>query len=404
MAQCAREKLQASARDFWSSIRSFDDAAKKHADDSTQPTENAAVMSLERIENVLKIMFNSCTTGAVPETTPENEPTSSAKDFEKRSRSSRSRDFVSGEHVYAQLFMDDQARATRAVDGLRERAASSPRSRASARLKQSTPSPQVSNNGPPTSRDLDISNDLSFDDGISAISAHTLEEMARIHDHKSTFYSQNKLADKSISKVETISYTKRNPVVSPSQAQPASTKVISPPVKFTRGRSSGTTGSKSTKSTRSSQDSEFASVWKKEERKYWDDVVQQDKKSFAMSVSSSSKLSSLSKKGRRRSRCGGSLSVSSNVYTGCKSCCFLAVLLMIVFSSSCSRPSKTSPLQQELQRVPPPTPTTAPTLTSTLIHTMLYSSILEVSWAVKKFSTGSFPSRLWIPLGSRNVW
>lgn len=290
MAQCAREKLQASARDFWSSIRSFDDASKRREGDSSQATENAATMSLERIESIFKLMFGSCTTGAVPQASPETDP--NLHNHNNVQRRSRSSNFVSGEHVYAQLFMDDQARATRAVDGLRERAASSPRSQPNGRFIPTTPNEQALKvSPPPTSRDLDISNDLSFDDGISAISAHTLEEMARIHDHKSNFYSKSNF---STSQVETISYPRRNPAPS------TTTKVIASPLNLTRGRSTGTIGTKGTKSTKSSQDSEFASVWKKEEAKYWDDVVQQDKKSFAMNGDTKKS----SKKGRRRSRCG----------------------------------------------------------------------------------------------------
>lgn len=313
MAQ-ARDKLQASAREIWSSIRSFDDVARKRDGESTQPTESANVMSLERIESVFKVMFGSCTTGGVPQASPEEDPTDSTKPFERRSRSVRSRDFVSGEHVYAQLFIDDQkVRATRAVDGLRERAASSPRARSASRLREPLPTRRSLPAALPTTKAVDISSDFSFDDGISAISAHTLDEMARIHDHKTTVYSKNTITPNRTSQVETITYhgsNRRNPGASIGN-RPTSTKVTSTPLKFTRGRSSGTLGSKGTKSTKSSHDSEFASVWKKEERKYWDDVVQQQDKSKKTNALMGTPKQACSKNGRRRSRCG-SLSVSSS--------------------------------------------------------------------------------------------
>ena len=350
LAQCARDKLQASASVIWSSIRSFDEtnnnntsskqqqSSNDESDSTPQTTtaENTAAMSLEKIENVLKVMFGSCTAG-MPQRNPSSaEPAPTTVPCERRSRS---RDFVAnkdmGEHVYEQLFMDDQARATRAVEGLRAKSSSTPTSK--------SPSPQFSSYfgaplastpighnvpvaaAPLTTKAIDVSGDFDFDDGISAISNHTLEEMARVHEHRQSLSPTKRTTSSSKSRggaiVENISYplpsrsrqraptTPRSPPVHP---MPSS---IMAPVKFSRGPSHGTAGTKSskgTKSTSSTHDShsEFASVWRKEEAKYWDDVVEKEKKSsnsFAMSASRRSAT-----KSRRRSRCG-----SHSVRTRC---------------------------------------------------------------------------------------
>ncbi|CAB9505881.1 expressed unknown protein [Seminavis robusta] len=320
MAQSARDKLQASAREIWTSIRN---ESMDSSNGQGQPSADGTMtMSFEKIEAVLKAMFGSCTTGVPPNNNPQ-EPTTCALPCEqKRSRSTgtgtRSRDFVSSEHVYAQLFEDDQAKASRAVNGLRERAAStSPRSKFSNQFRdfpktKSTPTPgrltPAPPPPPPSTRAVNISADLSFDDGISAISANTLEEMAKVHE----FRNQTRLTSKhAISNVEDISYKHAN-----RSRQNSESKVISPrqvqsimaPVKFTRGPSMGThtsratRSSKGTKSTSSTQDSEFASVWRKEERKYWDDVVAQNK--VIQPLSGPGRHPATKKSSRRRSQSG----------------------------------------------------------------------------------------------------
>jgi hypothetical protein len=327
MAQSARDKLHASAREIWSSIRSLDESSRgEMVDGGRSPkSEGSMSMSFEKIESVLKVMFASCTTGVPPHNQQEPTPTPLACE---RSRSASSREFLAtkdiGEHVYAQLFMDDQTRASKAVDGLRlKAAASSPRSKSSSRASHS-PQPKTSPvhsvpDAPPSTRAVDISA-LSFDDGISAISAHTLDEMARVHDHTSDFYNQSEVARQlsSSSKVEKISYSRSSRSSCRGEQNVGSPRIprgpsIITPVKFTRGPSHGTHGSKTThsskatKSTTSTHDSGFASVWRNEERKYWDDVVQNDKKD----ATGGSARHSVSKKfSRQRSQ-----SVNSSVST-----------------------------------------------------------------------------------------
>lgn len=325
IAQSAKEKLQASAQEIWSSIRSFDDVNKKPSKDGSAGPDNgegAATMSLEKISSVLGVMFGSCTTGMPHKAPGLDEPTQTLDQPAKRQRS---REFVStkdiGEQVYAQLFVDDQERASRAVEGLRVKAALSPNGRSPSKTNLeptcSPPNPagQKTPDMPPTTTAVDVSDDFSFDDGISAISSHTLEEMAKVYDHKASISQQHKTKHfRRANNVQKISY----PTSSRPQRSPKSPSKFPPlpsimaPLKFSRGQSHGTHASKATKSskgtksTNSTQDSEFASVWRKEERKYWDDVVEEDKKN-----STTHGTRKLSSKSRRRSKCG-SHAVSSN--------------------------------------------------------------------------------------------
>lgn len=367
MAQCAKDKLQASAHQIWSSIRSFDEtnpptsngeqqqqSTNGEGNSSAQPTpaENTAAMSLEKIENVFKVMFGSCTAGIpMPHRSPPSEPvpTTAAAGSMRRSRSSRSRDFVAardmGEHVYEQLFMDDQARATRAVEGLRAKSASTPSSKSPSRhfssyfgasntpLNHSVPVAAASPPLPLATSGIDVNGDFDFDDGISAISNHTLEEMAMVHDHRQSVTpskrsTANTPSSKTKKTVDNISHplsTRSRTRAAPSQhttivptsnttksQTPRSPLPVHPmpsmmtPIKVSRGPSQVTVStktSKCTKSTSSTQDShsEFASVWRKEEAKYWDNEVEKEKKTMRKGRNST--------KSRRRSR-SGSHSVS----------------------------------------------------------------------------------------------
>jgi len=228
--------------------------------------------------------------------------------LERRCRSSRSRDFVSsrniGEHVYEQLFMDEQARATRAVEGLRAKSSSTSTSRShqfSAYFGTPMASTPIGHQVPvsavtPTTKDIDVSEGFDFDDGISAISNHTLEELARLHDQRQSLPPTKNSKSTNGGRadvVETISYPSRHRLPTPPSPPSKSVPTIMTPVKFSRGPSHCSKGTKSTSSTQDSH-SEFASVWRKEEAKYWDNVVESERKKGSRS----------SLKLKRQSRCG----------------------------------------------------------------------------------------------------
>lgn len=333
-----KDKLQASAQDIWSSIRSIDldEIARKPLDTETPKSVSA---SLERIENVFKVMFGSCSNGGGVDSPAAAEPSSQPYEDNLQSSSFRRSEFISqkdlGDHVYAQLFMDDQRRATRAVDGLRDQLKNGeatptckfssqqflhpfPVSSPTRRGRQSIQENLYSNATPPaplTSRDILIAEDFSFDDGISAISAHTLEEIARVQNEKEKSPNKNGFFNRPVEVMEDITYplSSRSRRSGGSSARDQTLPPVAPvitPVKLARGRSSGTLASKATRSSRctrstnSTQETDFAHVWHKQEQKYWEDVVEQDKKNGNHCMIGTGKL-----KTRRRSRCG-SYSVS----------------------------------------------------------------------------------------------
>ena len=453
MAQCAKDKLQASAHQIWSSIRSFDEtnhptggngeqqqqSTNEEGNSSAQPTttENTAAMSLEKIENVLKVMFGSCTAGIpMPHRSPPSEPvpTTAATGSMRRSRSSRSRDFVAardmGEHVYEQLFMDDQARATRAVEGLRAKSASTPPSKSPSRhfssyfgassntpLGHSVPAAAASPSLPLATSGVDVNGDFDFDDGISAISNHTLEEMAMVHDHRqsvspskqsttNTTSSKNNggvdgishpLSNRSRRRVAPTQHTTATPTSNTTKSQtPRSPLPVHPmpsmmtPIKVSRGPSQVTVStktSKCTKSTSSTQDShsEFASVWRKEEAKYWDNEVQKEKKTKRNGRNST--------KSRRRSR-SGSHSVSK-----------LLAFKRVWFNNDMSFSLLSLPCctfrQSKMSLSQPRGPLGIPTFLSLIM--MWFTLKRTILLPVRLFFKGTFPRHLSILVGSRNA-
>lgn len=156
--------------------------------------------------------------------------------------------------------------------------ASSPRSTkdASPASKQATTTIQV------------IHNDVSFDDGISCISAHTLDEMARHHDamdldrvHSDVTQdpAENMLhggVENWQQQHQQSSNGNRFPLRHPSPHRSNKNRVS--PFKFGRsGPSYGTYTTKNTKASHASHSTtDFASVWRKNEENYWQDVVREE--------------------------------------------------------------------------------------------------------------------------------
>lgn len=366
-----KDRLQASASDIWTSIRSLDELARKTTTQQgpeTPKSEGTVSASLERIENVFRVMFGSCTTGVHA---PAGGSESTQACGETQACNTSRREFISqkdlGAHVYAQLFMDDQQRATRAVDGLREQdhrqkveqPSPKPPSRQSMHPFPSSsparkgPSTHTGPNGTSRMRPIEIEFDLSFDDGISDVSGHTLAEMARVHECKANSSNQQGLFSRAVEVNDNIPH---NLASGSKQSREESTKMqalsrIAPvvsPVKMARGRSSGTLASKGTRSSRctrssnSTQDSEFAHVWYKQEQKYWDHVVEKDKKDGNVGMTGPSKLH---QKSRRRSRCG-SFSVSRARLKRRRKCTIVSAILTVLFLIYCYRHIKTILSQQ----------------------------------------------------------
>jgi DNA-directed RNA polymerase specialized sigma24 family protein len=126
-----------------------------------------------------------------------------------------------------------------------------------------------------------VSNDISFDDGVSAISQDTLEQMARVYPGESEFLERVH-SDVTQDPVDTPDESWMHTVNPNRQGSPfRQGQRISSPLRFTRqGRSGeGTINTKhsrqtiGTKSTMSTQTHEFASAFRKDEQKFWQDVV-----------------------------------------------------------------------------------------------------------------------------------
>ena len=185
-----------------------------------------------------------------------------------------------GEHIYAQLFMDDQKRAAQAVSSLRETAVarsppagtSSPSPRAV--FPVSSPPRNKSKITPLASDDIHIPQTLTFDDAISAISQHTLEamedRMKRTRSTDSSLWSSLKES--------------KTPPLAPQRA-------VSPAMPRVRStQSKGSRLSRTSHTTSTSDSSSFQKVWQKEEQKFWSTQVEQDSRRSRKSRAGSVRL------------------------------------------------------------------------------------------------------------------
>ena len=135
---------------------------------------------------------------------------------------------------------------------------------------------------------------MSFDDGISEISAATLQEMAKMYEADETLlhrvYSditQDPAEPRSENWKKSHDDAAAVNAASPQRSSGGSSFYRANPLNFTRtrtGRSHGTLSthrskgarSMATKSTLSTQTTDFANAWKRDEQQYWQDVVKED--------------------------------------------------------------------------------------------------------------------------------
>lgn len=271
MAASAKDKIQASAREL---IKNLEDAVQA----KRQNPENALKEGASSIEAALRAMFSSCTSPSnVVNTSESVEERKSShnkelprKKSEKSLTSSNKKDLAPvtqqkdiGDHIYAQLFFDDQIRAAKAVNSLRDQEGKA----------LTKPFPASSPVTPPMKTQevtpLDISANLTFDDSISAISAHTLEALART--------SRSDLTDHDAHG--------SNPLPDPTERRDTLGAASSPFIaSFPRTQSSQTNKSgfskesKQSHSTRTTESSSF-DAWQREENKFWNKEVKQVERS-----------------------------------------------------------------------------------------------------------------------------
>lgn len=251
----------------------------------------------------MKTMFGSCTTGIPHEpTTPTSDSSRSSKSRSCEPSEPLSPSREKEEFFYSQFRAKDHSRAEReqAVSAMRERVQATPKTPERKKPSLSKPFPVSSPARkehpvppilvreiapPPTNRSQsEIAGGISFDDGISCLSAHTLDEMARQDDVRKgrrVGTVRSDLMSEGFETIDTIHSKESSlfsPPFSPARINENDDK-FGAPIDLTRGNSRNTYSSKKsngTKSTRSSQTTEFENAWRQDEQIYWQDVVEQD--------------------------------------------------------------------------------------------------------------------------------
>lgn len=221
------------------------------------------------LEQAWRTMFASCTIGAGPipasRASPESQPlppspVSAFSSRKSRKGSSKKPMTDSSEHIYAQLFYDDQIRAAKEVATTPVVPKPFPMS-SPARNKAPLATPEVSVPA------------ASFDDGISAISAHTLEAMDKTQ-QKATLRNRSGSSTLFPTEEEEEEPVREHPL-----------KYSSP---FSHARSRSSQGSRyskrsysskshSTPTTQSSRSS-FEHIFEANEANYWKNEVRTDEK------------------------------------------------------------------------------------------------------------------------------
>jgi hypothetical protein len=271
-----KDKLQSSARDLMEQVMG-----------RGKPSSGGA----RALESTLRAVFSSCTTGADANVTPNSEEEDYSGHKEEASppvqqpigtSASRAPQKELGEHIYAQLFFDDQVRAAKAVNALKEyetTAASSKKpnlpysSQYPMQQQLPKPFPASSPARPLQQSDFDIMPTNTFDDSISAISAHTLEAMARA---SAAPLGQNTSFPREvpISKHDRIERMEPSPIFVPKEH--ALSKPYTPAFRVgsTGDQSTPSKQSQSTKTT--TDDSSSFDNWQREDNKYWVDQAKKD--------------------------------------------------------------------------------------------------------------------------------
>jgi hypothetical protein len=309
----AREKIQ----EMWSStMKSMSNAWEENEATGEKISRMKKAVG-DDLENAFKSLFasvTSCTNGSdssellrSPESVPQRaivraEPSSPSREKE--------------EFFYSQFLQDERHRAAQAVMSLQKAKTS----------KQVQPPTTPERTGPPrpvpglfpvsspsrggsqivvpavvgdavplVKSPLKIPNmaDMSFDDGISAISAITLDEMARQVELVNSQRLGTFPSDLTSDAFDLIGNRSNDDStlfpVTPNRDDSARERLASPqksPFGLTKqNRSFNTYGSSrskgnrsmNTKSTQSTQTTQFSTVWRKDEQKYWQEVVHEEK-------------------------------------------------------------------------------------------------------------------------------
>lgn len=253
--------IQASATQFWSSMTNLRSAEVEKEERGVQSTA----------ESVLRVMFGACTTGS----RDVGEP-----DFDMMTPSQFKRNISNSSEGNSpeMLYPKD---VSQAVEHLQEKQSSSRRSSSQRSSSSSTKIPRIfpmsspSNNTTTTKSNQStngpmfenvIPENATFDDGISAISAHTLEDLALAYS-----------AMDGISRIRSDLTQDPNLHVEESWKQTVVRNgTVAPHSLCREGRSTNTRYSCQTKSTASTQSEEFVSVFRRNEQDYWNELVREE--------------------------------------------------------------------------------------------------------------------------------
>jgi len=330
-----KQQIQASANHLWSSVNKSLEQTKRQMStpDTTVTDEQDGVQA--QIESVIRVMFGSCTVGDVIPITPDNDKTSDiGSPVVDSPASSRDKSQSTCEPVSPtkhEHFLYTKSRAEKAVCLLRDQLEGARESRSPLGAVESNvpglfpasppnmklirvPDRMVDPSSHSTGNDGEILNDASFDDGISAISQDTIDEMARVYAGRNIFlervhsditqdpYEIHEESWKITVDEESWKF-KVNPKgrVSPMPRRADMSPLRAP----SRGRShatANTRSSKFSKSTMSSQTNEFANVWKIDEEKYWQEVVEEQNEDYAQGSFEPSNLKEKIGKAREQHR------------------------------------------------------------------------------------------------------
>jgi hypothetical protein len=175
----------------------------------------------------------------------------------------------------------------------------------------------------------------SFDDGISIITQYTLDEEAKMYQEENdlllTVHSD--ITQDPIEEVEESWKHTVDPNRGDSHSLRRQQKGMSPLALTRQGRSHGTMNTKQsrgtmgTKSTMSTQTNEMASLWKKEEQKYWHDLVEQDAPTNPASISSKHERFIKARENTRRNGRGDRSYENVSFLSRCRKSTFLFDLL-----------------------------------------------------------------------------
>mmetsp|Transcript_22627 Transcript_22627/g.34177 ORF Transcript_22627/g.34177 Transcript_22627/m.34177 type:complete len:374 (+) Transcript_22627:153-1274(+) len=290
MASTAKEKAQF----VWTSLKSM-------TMDSNEGDGNSISQRLRRVmdtenkgepsawDSVMKTMFGSCT-NVIPDEIASPRPLTSrcSKSFESADPLSPTRE--KEEYFYSQFMTKDRNTAQQAISSVRSQEG-----------KMASPPPQASSipkpfpvsspfnradqvqmpvglfqeTAPPSAGHA-IDCLVSFDDGISAISAHTLEEMVNEQEKRKgrKVSVRPESSDCDIQQIQSKESSLFSHLLSPDRIEEEKDQP-GPMVDLSRVNSRHSKKSTGTRSTRSSHTSDF-DAWRRDEQKYWNNVVQQD--------------------------------------------------------------------------------------------------------------------------------